>query len=661
MPVMDRLSRETTPVVPPARTSLEKVRQRLMRTPMDPLREMRSGLSLAAWSLKAKSVTGTRIIAISTESTIPEIASNFVNTLAVEYIAQNTQQRSTTTQKTSQWLESQLEETKVKLEEAEGRLQAFQKQSGIVFGGVGEQQESQNTLASTKLRSLTSDLASIQQERITKQAKFDAVMDMIKKGTPELIPEIGDNLLLRSLQTKLAEDKKQYNDLIARYTATNPKVTVVQQEMDEIQAQLKRESDAIVQRIRNDYEQALNRESYLKKAYTAEAASMTGEQDKAAQYSLLRREVQIYQQTLSLMLAQVNQASVVAAVPANNIRVLDMAFPSGMPYKPDPTNFLTVGTIVGIGIGFGLVFLKERIAKAKSTLKFGIPGYAPSLLSVPELGVIPSADFLNGNGLALHGRARWVRKRIQASPKEESKALSLSGWHGGPSLLTESFRLTMISLMLMFRNSPRVLVVTSPGPGEGKTTVSSNLGMAMAEAGKKVLLIDMDLRRPQIHTLFGQTNDHGFSDLIRNSHSQTERITTDHPFLIPTPYPRLFLLPSGRVESTELGELFHSPRVPGLLRQLRECFDVMIIDTPPMLQFSESRLVGSFADGVLLVLRSGQTDKESALAAREQLVHDRVELLGTILNDWDPKQSRTSRSYSSYYTSYMRYHTKEDA
>jgi Mrp family chromosome partitioning ATPase len=183
--------------------------------------------------------------------------------------------------------------------------------------------------------------------------------------------------------------------------------------------------------------------------------------------------------------------------------------------------------------------------------------------------------------------------------------------------------------------------------------------MAMAEAGKKVLLIDLDLRRPHLHTLFNLPNESGFGDLI-HADDPTMRVTADHPAILPTTFPRIFVLPGGRVEMSSLGEMFHSPRVAGVLRQLRECFDAVIVDTPPMLQFSESRLVASLADGVLLVLRSGVTEKESAMAARAQLLQDRAELLGTILNDWDPRLSGPA-AYSSYYRSYMRYHSKEDA
>jgi capsular exopolysaccharide synthesis family protein len=283
------------------------------------------------------------------------------------------------------------------------------------------------------------------------------------------------------------------------------------------------------------------------------------------------------------------------------------------------------------------------------------------VLSVPELGVIPSADFEKNGGASDGLRGKWKRMRGPALPRSEAanetQMLTLAGWQAGPSLLTESFRLTMTSLMLMFReHCPRVLAVTSPGPGEGKTTVCGHLAMAMAEAGRNVLLIDLDLRRPHLHTLFNLTNEFGFSDLIKRD-DPAIRVTAAHPAIRCTKFSRISVLPSGQVEMSAIGELFHSPRAAGILRQLRECYDAVIVDTPPMLQFSESRMVASLADGVLLVLRSGVTDKESAMAARMQLLQDHAELLGTILNDWNPRQSRGTATYASYYRSYMRYHS----
>ena len=654
--ILERLQRETTPMVPPAKTLVERIRLRLSRTAPDPLHEMQEALSVATYSVKAKSVTGTKIISIQCDSTIPDIAATYLRTLTEEYIAQNGQQRVLTTQKTSQWLEGQLEQTKVHLNDAENKLEAFVKQTGVVYGG---ETDAHNVLTSAKLQQLTGNLAAIQQDRIAKQMKYDAAQAMIKRGTPEQIPEVQDNLSLKALELQFAEARRKYDLLLQKWTPQNPKTFDAKREADDLQAEIQKQRTAIIDRIRLDYDEARNRETALNKAYQAEAASATGQEEKISEYSLLKREVDIYKQSLNMMLQQVNQAQVVAAVPADNIHVLDLAYPNGTPSSPDMRYYLGIGALVGMAGGFGLVFLRERSAKQKFGLKFGAPGYAPTVLSVPELGVIPSGNLELGDDSRPAAKSRW--KRIKSpgitvgAADEVGGNLAVSKWQGRPSLLIESFRLTMTSLMLMFRNSPRVLVVTSPGPGEGKTTIAANLAMAMAEAGRRVLVMDMDLRRPQIHDVFHLPNDRGFTDLVRGQDLPL-RITEDHPAILKTAYPRVSVLPAGRLSLGDIGEVFHSPRVAGLLRQLRECFDVIILDTPPMLQFSESRLAASLADGALLVLRSGHTDKDSAMAARRQLAHDRVELLGTILNDWDPKQAGAAAAYGSYYSAYMRYH-----
>jgi capsular exopolysaccharide synthesis family protein len=647
MPVLERLQRETTPIGPPSTDFFAKLRLRAHRSAVDPLEEMKAGLIMATKSLKAKSVLGTRIISVTCESTIPDIAANFANTVASEYIAQNTQLRSTTTQKTSQWLESQLEETKVKLEQAEARLQEFARKSGVTF--VGEQ----DTLAGSKLKQLQSDLAAIQADRIAKQTKAE----MVKASPPDSIPDIIEDGNLRMYQSKLADLRRELAQLTPTLTPEHFKVKQVQAQINELQATLQKERDNVIQRINNEYTAAQRRENLLVAAYNGQAAALSAQADKASEYSLLKREVDIYRQTLNIMLQQVNQAAVVSAVPANNIRIVDSAIPPPLPYKPSPGYFLGGGLVFGAGLGFGLVILKERASNRKSSLTFGVPGYASSVLDVPELGVIPSADFESAEKLRQAG-PRWKRSKVPIAMTSgkgaEIKNQGLIAWQGTPSLMAESFRLTLTSILLMNRNGEKrhTLVVTSPGPGEGKTTVSSNIAVAMAEAGQKVLVIDMDLRKPRVHTVFGVSNDRGFSDLVRS----TEPVSTvaADPAIHETTVPRVYILPSGTLELNGISELFHSPRVSALLKELQKSFDTILIDTPPMLHFSESRIVASFADGVILVLRSGFTDKESALAAREQLSMDGIALLGTILNDWNPKIA-SKNPYHSAYTAYMHY------
>ena len=657
MPVIERLARETTPMVHPPRDWVDRLRLRIHRGPVDPLQEMRVGIGGAARTLAAKPVTGTRIIAVSCESTVPEIAASFVNSIGQEFIAKNSQARTATTQKTAQWLDLTVEETKVKLEEAQAHLEEFERKSPLVFQGPGEQE----TLSNQKLASLTSELAASQGDRISRQAKYDA----IKKGDPTSIPDVVDNSRIREDRLKLEQLEDNRAQLLLKFTEANAKVYEIDKQINATRNQIKQQTDAVLQRIKDEYDASLNRERYLKNEYTIVAKAVTGQSEMASQHSLLRREVDIYKATLNSMLAEVNQAAVLSALPADNIRLIDSASPPGVPYKPDMTSFLMSGGFVGFGLAFVLVQLKERLHKRKTTMTFSAPGYAATVLSVPELGVIPSADYdadkarRNGRRHGRRGYPGQVVPKNLAVPGGFGMGLSAVSQYGAATLLAESFRLTVTSLMLMGRLDKRlrVIVVTSPGPGEGKTTVSSNIAVGLAEAGQKVLIVDMDLRRPRLHTVFDLPNDRGLSDLIR-SKTPLQITEMDTP-IIQTKVPGISILTSGKVETGAISEILHSPRLPVLLRQLREAFDTVIVDTPPVLQFSESRLVASLADGVILVLRSGMTDKSRAVMARDQLAMDGIEVIGAILNDWDPDTAESSK-YDSYYSAYMQYQ-KEDA
>jgi capsular exopolysaccharide synthesis family protein len=634
---------------------VDKLRRRIRSRPVDPMLDMREGISMAIMSLRAKPVIGTRIIAVSCDSTVPEIAAAYVNNIAQEFMAQNVNERTSNAQKTAQWLDSQVQETHIKLDEAQHNLEEFERRSGVVFQGPGEQ----GTLNDQKLTSLSGALAGIQKERIDKEAKYAVV----KKGDPNAIPDVIDNPKIQLEREKLQELEAKKADLLKIYTEANSHVIDISRQMDDVRNSIQTDTKAIVQRIKDDYESALREEDSLRREYNSMAAKVTGQSDLASQHSLLKREVELYKAALNNMQIQVNQAAIVAALPANSVRIVDTAYPHYVPYKPNMNYFLTFGGIGGFAVAFGLVLLKDGLSKRKASTTFSAPGFASTVLSVPELGVIPSADY-EADKSKKNGRRRILEGTI---PKDFAvrgsfgMGLSAVSLYGKATLLAESFRLTVTSLMLMSRRDKRlkVIVVTSPGPGEGKTTVSSNIAVGLAEAGMKVLIVDMDLRRPRLHTIFDLPNEHGLCDLIQN---KTPLLANETEIaIVATKIPGVSVLTSGKADVRAITEIFHSPRMPSLLKQLQETYDTVIVDTPPVLQFSESRLVASLADGVILVLRSGVTDKARAIMARDQLAMDGIEVIGAILNDWDPDSAGGDSKYQSYYSAYMQYHHQDGA
>lgn len=644
-PVIDLMRRETPPVTPPNAGVFAPLRA-IVNGKQDPLVETRKAIGMAGFTLDAKNILGTRIIAVSADSTIPEVASNFVNDIVNEYGTQIAQQRTANTQKTSQWLESQLEETRVKLEQAEGRLQDFARKSGGIFvapaqgapGGI-------ETLNDSKLEQLERSLASLQADRIAKQAKYEQV----KAASADSLPDLVDDPAYRQDQAKLAELKKQLAKLSLTLTPAHPKIQDLQEQILEVSAHMQNEKDLILKRYQNDYQSVLQYEKLLESKYLGQAGTVSAESDKVSQYGQLQREVALYQSTLNAMLSQLNQSAVASSLSTTNVHVVDPATPPFGPTKPKPERYELMGMAAGCAVGMMLIVGADKFSSWRSSLSFGMPGYSPRYLNVPELGVIPSIE-LDGSAARAVSGSKWKRLLPGSNSSHDDVApVVLTAANQNGSIHAESFRLTLTSILLMSRHGrqPKVIVVTSPGPGEGKTTVVSNMAIAVAESGRKVLIIDADLRRPRIHKVFGIEKKEGFREAIAhakaNGNGNGNGSGKAVPTLCETQIEGVFVLPSGEIGDLNLSQIFHSPEIASLLKRLSDQFDLILIDTPPMIQFSDARLMARFADGLILVVRSGITARESAMIAREQLTQDNIEVMGTILNDWDAKN--TGRSY----------------
>ncbi len=234
--------------------------------------------------------------------------------------------------------------------------------------------------------------------------------------------------------------------------------------------------------------------------------------------------------------------------------------------------------------------------------------------------------------------------------------MELVTWQRKPSMVAESFRSTLISILFAGENGPppKILVLTSAGPSEGKSTVTSNLGIAIAEVGQRVLLIDADMRRPRQHEIFAMDNERGLSSILREK-TALNGDSSLGGLIRESEVPGLFLLTSGPGTSAATNLLYGS-HMPEVLKYVKTQFDIVLIDTPPMLQIPDARVIGRMADRVIMVIRAGATTRDAALAARQRFNEDGTRILGTILNDWNPKSA--PNGYYGYYGSYYRYSKK---
>jgi capsular exopolysaccharide synthesis family protein len=298
-----------------------------------------------------------------------------------------------------------------------------------------------------------------------------------------------------------------------------------------------------------------------------------------------------------------------------------------------------LGLMGGMFLGVVFVVMRERADKSLQQ-----PGDAGFYLDLPELGVIPSAHLARKH-LYYYGKKR---KELAEKQEEANDRVELVTWQRKPSLVADSFRAVLTSILFTGTNgkTPRVLVLSSAMPKEGKSTVASNLAIALAEVGRRVLLIDADMRKPRMHEIFELSNETGLVDLLKDGAMQAGAVQE-------TTVPGLWVLTSGK-PSAAAGILLFSQGMPRLLETFREEFGTIVIDTPPMLQMPDARVIGRVADGVILVTRAGVTTRDTALAAKQRFSEDGTRVLGTILNDWNPK--RNAGGYYGYHDGYSRYY-----
>jgi len=245
--------------------------------------------------------------------------------------------------------------------------------------------------------------------------------------------------------------------------------------------------------------------------------------------------------------------------------------------------------------------------------------------------------------------ARESTSRSLLIPRMSARSIALATWLRVPEM-SEAFYGTMNSLLLApkdeFPWDVQVIVATSPEVGDGKTTVATNLAIALAQTGRRVVLVDGDLRKPRLHTIFEKTADNGLAKLLDGTDSikdcPLEKLASE------TQIKNLYLIPTKPVHEGISSKL-HSVRMRVLLARLREEFDAVIIDSPPMLNISDARVLGWLADGVLLVFRARKTTKDLAMAVQDCLLQDGVRVLGSVLNDFNPQKGERYSTYSSYF------------
>jgi capsular exopolysaccharide synthesis family protein len=598
------------------------------------------GAKKLAATMKVRAVGQTRVIEISADSSNPQLAAEFINQVTSEFINQNMKARWDMSQRTAQSLAGLLEQDKQKLRNSEDALQDYAKSSGLMITS------DKKNVADDKLSELQDELSKAQDDRIAAQSRYE----MAKKSPPDALPDDLSQGLLRQYQSKLTDLQQQRAELAATYTGDYGKIKRLDSEIAAVQAAIQQEQQSVVQRTQNQYFAAVRREKLLASNFQEQSGVVTDLGQRSVQYNILEHDVESNQQAYDELLREVKEASVASAVGTSNVRVLDSADPPKVPYSPNLLLSCGLGVAICCFLGIALGFTRDVTDPSLRE-----PGEGLQYLGLAEMGVMIRDS--SGAGL-LHSPAQRVpdllnpasplgTQELSKSPNEAARRLS--DWFTNPGkerlLALESCRAVVTSLISASNGaSQRLLVVTSPGPGEGKTTVVANLGLTLALIGWRVLLIDCDIRRRQLHSYFDLPNERGLTTLLQNGPVSVQTLASA---VQKTVIPGLSVLTAGPAAAANSG-LLYSPELSKLLLRLRGEYDFVLVDTPPVFPVADARVVGRLTDGVILVARAGHTARVAAAAAHRRLAADDIRVLGLILNDWDPESS--AHTYYAEYT-----------
>jgi len=591
--------------------------------------------SLLAESLLVTTPGETFILEMQVDSTDPRWAAAYLDTLAEVYIEENLESRWNAVRETEVWLERQLADLREKLETSQENLQEYARESGLLFVHPDE------TVAEQRLRRLQDELSQAEADRIAKQSGFE----LIENGGGAALSESPQVLNLRTYERRLTELRTELAELDTTFTPAHPKVKRVAAQIAEMEAAVAQEKAVLMGQASGDYQAAVRRQELLSTSYERQEELVSEHAVKSIRYDILRREVDTKREMYDGLLRRVKETAVASALNAGNVRVVDRARALAEPIGPSHTLHAAMGGMLGGFIGLLVVVVRARVDS-----KLRVPADVAYWMRSPELGAVPAAEAdavsngaggrsarlrirysRRGAGLASLGRSRLKRSPLAGSFQIERLA-EVSDF----SALAEGVRAALTSVLFAGDGGTThtVLAVTSPSPEDGKTTIACNLAISLARIGKKTLLIDADFRRPRLHEVFGISNDTGLMGLLRSADG--DRATGIREAIQETPIDGLFVLPSGPPDAMAPREIY-SRRLPLLLDALREEYPVILIDTPPMMQIADARVLAQLADAAVLVVRAGRTTLVAARDAESRLARDGTRVLGVVLNGWTPE------------------------
>jgi capsular exopolysaccharide synthesis family protein len=563
-------------------------------------------IGLIRGGLRVKIVQGTQMVDISYRSNNPKLATEVVNKLVDTYIDEDLRTKFDRTMHVSNWLQKQLDSLRQEAEDAQRALADYQKRHNI----VGTDETSNLTMQT--LGQISGDLESAEADRIVKEAR----MRELDSQDADLVALMGDNPQLTTLRGQLDTLQTQRANMASRLGDHHPQMQQLQAQIDKVQASIKSEVALAKRQVRDEYAGSHRLEEMLRKRLDAQKEDAYRLNEGVAQYAILRHEAELNRDLYDTLQVRLKEASVTAGLSATNITVVDRASVPITPVAPRKSMNLMLGLLGGLFLGTAVAFIIESVDDTLQTSE-----EVEGVTTLPSLATIPH----------ILGEAE-KRKRKQTGEQltYSDHTQQLIALHNRKSHASEAFRGLRSSLLLSsIDKPPRVIVVTSAFPGEGKTTTSVNLAIALAQRGERVLLVDADLRRGSLDHIFKlEDKSFGLSTVLAQP-----AVSRDLPVALPE-LPMLRVLPTGP-RPPNPAEMLSSNRMEEQLRQWMQEFDRVVLDTAPLLAVSDTQAMAALADSVILVARAGVTRKRALVRARDLLWRINASITGVVVNDVD--------------------------
>lgn len=591
-------------------------------------------------SLQVANVENTRLLEVTYVSPDPKLAAFAVNTLFDKFVEFNLEMKAESSQQASEFLTAQIEDMRRSLAQKEQELQEYGKRKELYYI------RGEDSTVVQKLSDLNAAFTAAQIERINRESLYRE----LRSKSYDNYSEVRASALITGLKQEYSSKESEYKRKSQIFQDSYPEMQRLKTQLDALQKRIAEETADIARKVLNqaeaEYQAALKKENYLQEMLDQQKGSVVSSNASAIYYNSLKIEVENMRTLLNFLISKQKESMLTSRLEGtetSNIKVVDRARVPQRPFSPNKQRTILMALMLGIGGGIFLIFALNYL---DNTIKS--PEEVEKILKLPALGYIPAVGVRAAQSYYNH----YYSDRKKQQNEEKIKAIELVNLRDPESTFAEHYRNIRTSLLLSNPDQPpKVFVATSALPQEGKTVTVINLAVAFAQLGRKVLILDADLRRPRVHKIFRIKNTAGISSFL-TGRGRIEEIIHRYPG-----EPNLHVLPSGPIPPNPV-ELIISKGMREMMAALRQHFDFIFIDAPPLMGIQDAILLGEHADGLLLVAWGGKTPRKVVQKARDEIARFSIKLYGLILNKVNLR--RLAYAYSPYHYKYGEYRSEEE-